>query len=169
MFVLQLSDLRFWSANMSKPLGRFGRGWKFNMRLTSDGFSKIILHVIRWKIHKRGFFLQDTKLSRFIKSCDVCYSNKQYSEKKWCTYRQKFVPSHWLEQLHQQNRVGLDNDRAILWVWWNLRHLHKYLKKSVKHSNSNYCRPNSFKSRKIFTLFLTCTNFRNWIYGSLYV
>ena len=44
------------------------------MPLTSDSFSRIILHVIRWKIHKRGLFLRDTKLSRFNKSCDVCYS-----------------------------------------------------------------------------------------------
>jgi hypothetical protein len=50
--------------------------------LTSDGFSRIILRVIRWKIHKCGFFLQDTKLSRFTKSCGVCYSNKQYFEER---------------------------------------------------------------------------------------
>ena len=52
------------------------------MPLTSDSFSRIILHVIRWKTHKLGLFLQDTKSSRFTKSCDVCYSNKEHFEER---------------------------------------------------------------------------------------
>jgi len=37
-----------------------------------------------------------------------------------------FPQEELLEELNQQNRVGLDYDREVLRVWWNLRHLHKY-------------------------------------------
>jgi len=107
VFVLQLSDLRFWSANTNKPLGRFGRGWEYNVPLTSDGFSRIILRVIRWKSHKLGLFLQDTKLSRFTKSCDVCYSNKEYFEERVALTVRSLSPA--TDSSSYTSKVG--------WIW----------------------------------------------------
>ena len=63
------------------------------MPLTSDGYSRIIFLVIRWKTHKLGLFLQDTKLSRFTKSCDVCYSNKDYFEERVALTVRSLSPS----------------------------------------------------------------------------
>jgi hypothetical protein len=92
---------------MNKPLGRFGHGWEFNVPLTSGGFSRIILHVIRWKIHKRGFFFQDTKLSIFTKSCDVCYSNKQYFEERDALTVRSLSPA--TDSSNFTSKIG--------WVW----------------------------------------------------
>ena len=78
-----------------------------------------------------------------------------------CTYHHKFVPSHWLEQLHQQNRVHLDYDRAVSRVWWNLWHLHKY---SVWRNLFNVAAEvivGVVHTQSKKTLLLTCRNLRN--------